>query len=49
MVEVLHPHTIIVYGSANYACFDKLREQGIHIVSYPSKTNEAFAGRKPHE
>lgn len=46
MVEVLHPHTIIVYGSANYACFDELRKQGIHIVSYPSKTNEAFARRK---
>lgn len=49
MVDVLHPHTILVYGSANYACFDKLREQGIRIVSYPSKTSEAFAGRKLHE
>jgi len=49
MVDVLHPHTIIVYGSANYSCFDKLREQGIRIVSFPSKTSEAFAGRKTHE
>ena len=27
MVETLHPHTIIVYGSANYPCFDKIKEQ----------------------
>lgn len=48
MVEVLHPHTIIVYGSSNYPCFTKLRNQGICIVSYPSKTSEAFARRKHH-
>lgn len=49
MVELLQPHTIIVYGSAAYDCFDILRDRGIHIVSYPSKTSEAFAGRKQHE
>ncbi len=49
MVSVLQPHTIVVYGSANYACFDVLREQGIQIVSFPSQTSEAFAGRKQHE
>lgn len=48
-VEVLHPHTIIVYGSAAFDCFDILREQGIKIVSFPSKTSEAFAGRKSNE
>lgn len=45
MVRVLSPHTILVYGSANYDCFKRLEEQGITIISYPSKTNKAFAGR----
>lgn len=49
MVEVLNPHTILVYGSANGSCFDKLRAQGIQIVSYPSKTAKVFEGRKQHE
>ncbi|MCR4814792.1 MAG: DUF4417 domain-containing protein [Lachnospiraceae bacterium] len=46
MVEVLHPHTILVYGSANGECFDNLRKQGIKIVSYPSKTARDFERRK---
>lgn len=46
MVKRLNPHTIIVYGSANYPCFDKLRKQGIDIHSYPSKTALAFERRK---
>ena len=45
MVRVLQPHTIIVYGSSSYNCFDKLRKQGISIISFPSKTAQAFAGR----
>ena len=49
MVEVLQPHTILVYGSSNYPCFEVLREMGINIVCYPSKTSMAFAGRKHHE
>lgn len=49
MMERLNPHTILIYGSANGACFDKLRNQGIHIFSYPSKTARAFEGRKQHE
>lgn len=49
MVEVLKPHTIIVYGSANYECFEKLREQGITIISFQSKTAKAFEGRKTDE
>ena len=49
MAEKLQPHTIIVYGSDNYTCFDELRNRGIRIVSYPSKTCEAFARRKQHE
>lgn len=49
MVDKLHPHTIIVYGSANYACFDELRKQGIKVISYPSKTSLAFAERRAYE
>ena len=49
IVEILRPHTIIVYGSAKGTCFDKLRERGIHIVSCPSKTATVFEGRKRHE
>ena len=41
-----HPHTIIVYGSANYPCFDKLIDQGIKVVSYPSRTASAFERRR---
>ncbi|MCR4929399.1 MAG: DUF4417 domain-containing protein [Lachnospiraceae bacterium] len=49
MVEVLHPHTILVYGSANGECFYNLSKQGIKIVSYPSKTARDFERRKQHE
>ena len=49
MVEVLDPHTILVYGSAKGGCFDNLRERGIRIVSYPSRTAKVFEGRKHHE
>lgn len=46
MIEVLKPQTIIIYGSANYKCFDMLSEMGIKIVSFPSDTNLAFAAKK---
>ena len=42
MVEILKPHTIIVYGSANYDCFNTLREQGINILTFDSHTNKNF-------
>ena len=45
MVKVLKPHTIIVYGSANYPCFDKIKEQGIKVISYPSKTCRFYKER----
>ncbi|MCR4703593.1 MAG: DUF4417 domain-containing protein [Saccharofermentans sp.] len=41
-IEVLKPHTIIVYGSDNYDVFDRIREQGIKVIAFPSKTNLAF-------
>jgi len=49
MADLLEPHTIIVYGSANYKCFDILRDKGIHVVSYPSKMSEFFVERENHE
>ncbi len=49
MVEILKPHTILVYGSARGICFDILREQGIQIVSFQSRTAKVFEGRKAHE
>ena len=49
MVNRIKPHTIIVYGSVNYECFKKLEEKGIKIISFPSKTSEAFKRRKTRE
>lgn len=49
MVRVLQPHTIIVYGSANYPIFDELRAQGIYIKAFPSRMDEVFRGRDCHE
>lgn len=46
MVRILHPHTIVFYGSVNNTCIETLRQQGIHIVSFQSKTNMAFSRRK---
>lgn len=39
MIDVLNPHTILVYGSANYDCFKSLWTSGIQIISYPSRRN----------
>ena len=49
LVKVLYPHTIIVYGSASYPCFDKLINRGIKVISYPSQTAQAFERGKRHE
>lgn len=49
MVDVLHPHTLVICGSSNYSCFEILRKQGIQIISFLSKTSEAFTKRKHHE
>ena len=46
MVRVLQPHTILVYGSDRYACFDVLRAKGIQVVAFPSKTAAAFERRR---
>ena len=41
-IEYLKPHTIIIYGSDNYDLFDIIREQGINVIAFPSKTSLAF-------
>ncbi len=46
MVEVLQPHTIIVYGSANYECFEQLANRGVHIIAFPSATSLAYKNKK---
>lgn len=40
--EEHHPKCIIVFGSCNYDCFNKLREKGIKILHYESKTEISF-------
>lgn len=49
MVDLLTPHTILVYGSANGKCFDTLRLRGINIVSFQSKTAKVYERRKQNE
>ncbi len=49
MVEILKPHTILIYGSDKGKCFDILRKQGITIVSFQSRTAKVYEGRKQHE
>lgn len=49
MVKKLNPHTIIVYGSAKYDCFEKLKAHGINIIDFPSQTAKAFEGRTVNE
>ena len=46
LARVLQPHTILVYGSANYPCFKKLIERGIKVITYPGSTASAFAKRR---
>ena len=49
LVERLSPKTIIVYGSANYSCLERLKLEGIKIYPYSSATAKAFAGGGSHE
>lgn len=46
MVKELQPQAILVYGSANGACFDELRSRGINIISFSSKTSQVYEGRE---
>ncbi|MCF0241491.1 MAG: DUF4417 domain-containing protein [Treponema sp.] len=46
MVRVLTPKTIIVYGSARYPIFDEIREMGIEVIPFISRTNAAFKAKR---
>lgn len=46
LVKTLNPHTIVVYGSANYCCFEKLKMQDINILSFSGQMAKAFERRK---
>ena len=43
MLRVLKPHTVIVYGSANYPPLRMLDEAGIRVVQFDSATNRRFS------
>ena len=46
MIARLSPKTIIVYGSANYPCFDLARDKGISVRQYPSATASYYEVKK---
>lgn len=46
LVRVLKPHTVVVYGSANYACFKELVDHGIKVVAFTGNTASAFEKRR---
>ena len=43
MLEFLKPKTIIVYGSANYKCFEEVR-QDVEIIEFRSRKDLAMRG-----
>jgi len=49
MVKRLKPHTILIFGSDKYECFDVLRQQGINVIQYPSSTASYYERRCNHE
>lgn len=49
MIRRLTPHTIIVYGSSNYPCFDYLRHKGLNIITFKSATASYYERRKNNE
>lgn len=46
MAKKLKPRCIIVYGSAGYPFFDKLRRKGIRILQFNSRTASFYEGRR---
>ena len=46
MIERLKPHTIIVYGSSNYPCFEIIKKKGIKVISFESHTAKAYRKRR---
>lgn len=46
MIRKLKPHTIIVYGSSKYPCFEGAEKMGISVIAYPSHTARYWEARK---
>ncbi len=46
MLSRIQPKRIISYGSVNYPFIQELPLKGIEIISFPSKTSQAFSGRR---
>ena len=46
LIQVLAPHTIVIYGSGNYPCLEKAKKQGIKVICIPSHTAKAFERRR---
>lgn len=49
MIEVLSPSIIVIYGSCKSTVIDEVRNCGIRVVSFPSKTALAFMRDSDHE
>lgn len=45
MMKTLRPHTVLVYGSSNYPCFDSLRESGVKVITFESRAALSFKRR----
>lgn len=41
-IDKYRPTTLIVYGSANYKCFEQAKAIGINVVEYKSKASLAY-------
>ena len=48
LVNRLHPTCLIIYGSSKYECIEEIKNRGIEIVSFPSKTSQAYSERRKH-
>lgn len=46
MVKRVKPRCIIVYGSASYPCFEKLKKEGTLILQFDSRTASFYKGRR---
>ena len=46
MIIRLNPSGLIVYGSANFPCFEELKKRGMQIFQYSSRTNSYYQGKE---
>lgn len=42
LIKTCKPHTLVVVGSANYACFEEAKRCGVHIVQFDGDTCDYF-------